>query len=199
MALDPLRDPEASTRGSEKPRTLPEGTRIAAAVSSYHADLCGAMLESARKELFGRGLGDDALLVVPVPGAFELPIVAQRLAVREDIDAVLAFGLVLKGETPHDVYISQATCEGLMKVGLETGTPVLLGVLTCNTLEQARSRALPPESGGVEDKGREVAIAAAEVIHALDTAASAGRPSASLGFGSVTQGSTTPKRGESPR
>lgn len=199
MALDPLRDPDASTGGSEPPRTLPEGTRVAAAVSSYHAELCGAMLESARRELRQRGLQEENLIVVDVPGAFELPIVAQRLAMREDIDAVLAFGLILKGQTPHDVYISHATCEGLMKAGLDTGTPVLLGVLTCNTLEQARSRALSPEAGGVEDKGREVAIAAAEVIHALEEAAGAGRPTASLGFGAAGDPVATDSRTGSQR
>lgn len=177
MALDPRR-----TNDADLP-PLPDGTRIGCVVSRFHADLTGAMAASARAELEGAGLADGDWIEVDAPGAFELPLVARRLAVREDVAAVLAFGLVLKGETTHDVYIAQATAQGLMSVALQTDKPVLFGVLTCNTLEQARARALPPEAGGTHDKGREVARAARGALAAMEAAAEAGREAAPFGFG----------------
>lgn len=122
------------------------------------------MLASARGELEGAGLEHD-IEVVWVPGSFELPLVAQRLARRTDIDAVLCIGVILKGETRHDEFIARGVVDGLVRVSLETDTPCLLGVLTCETLAQAQARAL-----GVErdlDKGREIGRAAIEVLAAL--------------------------------
>lgn len=153
---------------------LPAGARIACVHSTYHADLIERMLDSARSVLSEAGLGDADRLEVSVPGAFELPIVAQRLAQRTDVYAVLCFGLVLRGETDHDRYISSSVASALQTIGLETKTPVLFGLLTPNTLEQARARALPEDEGG-QDKGREVARAAVEVLVALERAERVGR------------------------
>ena len=146
-----------------------EGTRsarVACVASTYHADLVGGMVHSAWETLEAAGLAPDDFIQVSVPGAYELPIVAQRLARRDDVDAVLAFGLVLKGETDHDVHIAGAVSRALLDVGLSTGTPVLFGVLTCATLDQARARARREADGGL-DKGREVARAAIAVLHSL--------------------------------
>ena len=90
----------------------------------------------------------------------------------DDVDAVICFGLVLKGETDHDRYIASAVSQGLMRVALEHQKPVLFGVLTCSTLAQAKARALPRSAGGF-DKGDEVARAAVETLNALAEAASA--------------------------
>jgi 6,7-dimethyl-8-ribityllumazine synthase len=150
------------------------GTRIATVVSAYHTDITGMMSASARETLLAAGVAEQDLLDVQVPGAFELPIVALRLARRDDVHAVLCFGLVLRGETPHDRYISAAVAEGLMKAGLETNTPILFGVLTCETLEQAQARARRAADGG-QDKGREVACAAVEVLRSLREASGAPR------------------------
>jgi len=160
MALDPS--------SSHRERVQRPGSRIAACVSRFHADLTGAMLESARHELAASGADVEQMPTVWVPGAFELPLVARRLARRDDVDAVLCFGLVLKGETTHDHWVAQGAVQGLVQVALECDKPVLLGILTCDTLDQARARALPPELGGREDKGREVARAAIETLVALD-------------------------------
>jgi len=167
MALD------TTTRASQ--RELPAGTRVAAVVSTYHSELTGAMLASARRELVAAGLAETDLLAVEVPGAFELPLVARRLARRDDVHAVLCFGLVLRGETSHDRYVADAAARGVLEASLATDKPILFGVLTCDTIEQARSRALPPERGGVQDKGREVARAAIEVLAALAAADEVGR------------------------
>jgi 6,7-dimethyl-8-ribityllumazine synthase len=157
----------ASARSSA--HRLPPGARIACAVSTYHEDVTGEMLSSALEALAELGVERESVLVVPCPGAFELPLVARRLAKRKDVVAVLCFGLVLKGETEHDRYISEACAHGLTQVALETDTPVLFGVLTCANLEQARTRARPESEGG-QDKGREVALAALESLAALQAA-----------------------------
>lgn len=153
-----------------RPRLQRPGAKIAFVVSTFHHELTGAMHASAVRELTASGLSEDDLPMVTVPGAFELPIVARRFARRPEIDAVICIGLVLKGETTHDVYVAQGATDGIRQVMLETDTPVLLGVLTCNTLEQARARALAPEDGGVQDKGRELAAGALEVLAAMDAA-----------------------------
>jgi 6,7-dimethyl-8-ribityllumazine synthase len=175
MATDPHAAPPA-------PVGLAPGARLGAVVSSYHAELTGAMLASAARELAAAGLGPDALVRIDAPGAFELPLIARRLALREDLDAVLCFGLVLKGETSHDRYIAAAVADALQQVALQADKPVLFGVLTCDTLEQARARALPADQGGTHDKGREVARAAVAALAALERAAGAGLERRPAGF-----------------
>lgn len=169
MALDPAQ------RVSDE--TLRSGSRIGAVVSQYHAELCGAMASSARAFLVERGLSEADWLEVAAPGAFEIPLLAQALARRDDVDAVLCFGLVLQGETKHDEFVAGAAADGVLRVSLETGKPVLFGVLTCPTVEHARARALPASQGGRLDKGREVAAAALRALRALDEIAAGGGPS----------------------
>jgi 6,7-dimethyl-8-ribityllumazine synthase len=159
-------DERTRTPSAEAPQTLPPGTRIAICSSTYHGALIDLMRASARRVLAAAGVAEADILEVAVPGAFELPIVARRCALRPDVHAVLCFGLVLRGETDHDRYISHAVAQGLVSVSLETDTPVLFGVLTPNDLQQAERRARPREQGGL-DKGREVATAAVEVLAAL--------------------------------
>ncbi|MFT7677965.1 MAG: 6,7-dimethyl-8-ribityllumazine synthase [Planctomycetota bacterium] len=155
---------------SDRIPQAPSGARFAFVVSEYHRDLCGAMLDSARGILSQAGVAEDDLEVAWVPGAFELPLVARRFARRRDIQAVMCFGLVLTGETSHDRYVSYGATEGLLRASFETDTPVLFGVLTCQTLEQARARALPVSAGGEQDKGATIARAALGVLHALEVA-----------------------------
>lgn len=133
------------------------------------------MLDSAKKELALSGVREENIRVVWVPGSFEIPLVARALARRRDVDAVLCLGLVLKGETEHEHWVAQGATQGLMAVSLETDKPLLFGVLTCATIEQARARALPKERGGREDKGREVARSAIEMLAALEAVQTAAR------------------------
>ena len=146
---------------------LAPGVRMAAVVSTYHGELCGAMLASAERTLEAAGLAPGSLEVHQAPGAFELPLLARRLAARGDVDAVLAFGLVLKGETRHDIVVGDGAAQGLLRASLDTDVPILLGVLTCDNLSQARARALSPEEGGELDKGREVALACIQTLSSL--------------------------------
>jgi 6,7-dimethyl-8-ribityllumazine synthase len=160
MALDP------KSRDRTQP-TRPD-SQIGIVVSRFHEELTGAMKDSAIRELVACGVEEDAIHILWVPGAFELPIVAMKMADDLEVDAILCFGLVLKGETEHDHWVAHGAVDGIMRASLETGVPMHLGVLTCATLEQARARALPPERGGREDKGREVARAAIETLIAMD-------------------------------
>lgn len=157
--------------------SAPAGVRVAVAVSTYHHDVTGAMVASATATLREAGVDAAHVTEVRVPGAFELPLAAQRLAERGNVDAVLCFGLVLKGETEHDRHIAAAVAQGLMQVGLELDTPVCFGVLTCGTLEQAQRRARTLAEGGL-DKGREVALAAVETLRALHELAGTAVPHA---------------------
>ena len=160
MALDPAAE--------IRERVHRDGGCIAFAVSTFHRDLTWAMLESARAELRLAGLDDHDMPVAWVPGAVELPLVARRLAEDTDVEAVICIGLGLKGETSHDVHVAGGAMRGISQVSLETDKPILFGVLTCNTLEQARARALPVADGGEQDKGRELARAALMTLATLD-------------------------------
>ncbi len=139
-------------------------------MSRFHSDLTEPMLASARRELAASGVSVADMRTIWVPGSFEVPVVARALALRDDVDAVLCLGVILRGETDHDIYVAEGAVQGLMQAMLDTDKPLLLGILTCETLEQARDRALPPELGGKEDKGREVARSAIELLAALDEA-----------------------------
>lgn len=173
------RTPSPSPDRSAAERKLPTGAQLGAVLSTYHRELTSAMLESARAELTRAGLAPDALVVIEAPGAFEIPIVARALGVRDDVQAVLCFGLVLKGETTHDHHIATAVTAALQRVSLDIDKPMLFGVLTCDTLEQARVRALPDG----HDKGREVARAAVDVLAALAQARQPAQARPRAGFG----------------
>lgn len=147
-------------------QTLERGVRIGAVVSSYHGELTAMMLESARAELLAAGLAAQDLLVAEAPGTFEIPLLARALALREGVAAVMCFGLVLKGETSHDFHLASAISHALQEAAFATDKPMLFGVLTCDTLEQARARVLPAARGGELDKGREVARAAVAALAA---------------------------------
>jgi len=137
------------------------GLRIAVIASAYHADVTGALRDGAVSALQGRG--GTIAIEDSAPGAFELPMVAQAVAARGDVDAVVALGCVLTGETSHDRYISDAVAHGLMQVALRHGVPVTFGVLTCVTIEQARARA----GGARGNKGSEAMDAAIDAALAV--------------------------------
>jgi len=137
--------------------------RVAIVSSAYHADVTGALREGAVAAFEARGGDASSLVHEAAPGAFELPVVAGALASRGDIDAVVALGCVLTGETSHDRYISDAVAHGLMRVALDARIPVAFGVLTCVTIEQARAR-----SGGAKgNKGGEAMDAAIDAALAV--------------------------------
>src|SRR6185369_1896044 len=98
----------------ERPRLQRKGARIAAVVSSFHTELTEPMLASAKRELAASGVREADVCTIWVPGSFELPLVARALAERKDIDAVLCIGVILRGETDHDIYVAEGAVQGLM-------------------------------------------------------------------------------------
>jgi len=140
------------------------GLRVAVVHASWHAEVVRGLREGALRGLADCGVTDPVLL--PVPGTFELPVAAARLA-RAGYDAVVALGVVVRGGTPHFDYVCQAATVGLTEVAVSTGVPVGFGVLTCDTDEQAYERSGLP--GAKEDKGYEAATAAVATAVALRT------------------------------
>ena len=139
------------------------GLRVAVVAASWHEVVMDGLLDGAR-----RGLRDAALqdaFTVRVPGTFELPVAAARLAADPQIDAIVALGVVIRGGTPHFDYVCQAATTGLTEVSLRTGIPIGFGVLTCDNEQQALDRAGLP--GSTEDRGHEAAMAAVATVLAL--------------------------------
>lgn len=134
------------------------GLRVAVVAASWHTTIMDGLLRGARRALADARTGQ--VLEVRVPGSFELPVAASRLA--GDVDAVVALGVVIRGGTPHFEYVCDALTAGLLRVSLDAGVPVGNGVLTTNTEAEALDRAGLP--GSAEDKGEQAASAA------LDTA-----------------------------
>lgn len=148
--------------------------RIGLAVSRYHDSITAAMRDAAIRRFKEAGGDGDDLQIVSAPGAFDLTAVCGALADRGDLDAVVALGCVIAGETRHDRYIAAAVAHGLTMVTVRSGVPVAFGVLTCDTMDQARARA----GGDRGNKGAEAMAAAIETARALQ--AVAGRERSSL-------------------
>ena len=134
--------------------------RVAIVVSRYNETVTSRLLAGALETLRARGLPDDRIEVAWAPGAFELPMVADKLAGSQRYQAVICLGAVIRGETTHDQHINRAVSLGLAEIARHWGLPVLFGVLTCETLEQAIHRS----GGNVGNKGSECAEAALEMI-----------------------------------
>jgi 6,7-dimethyl-8-ribityllumazine synthase len=139
------------------------GCRFAIVVSRFNPEITDGLLAGAREALAAAEVRDEDLTLVRVPGAFELPVAAQRLAESGRFDAVICLGCLIKGDTMHFEYIADAATRGIAEIGLATGVPVTFGVLTTLTDEQAQIRARP----GADNKGREAAAAAVEMATLL--------------------------------
>lgn len=136
------------------------GARWAIVNSRWNSFITERLLEGAVDALKRHGAPDDAVTVARVPGAFELPLVVQRLAASGDYDAVIALGCVIRGATPHFDFVAGEVSKGLSRVALDSGVPVSFGVLTTDTIEQAVERA-GTKAG---NKGWEAATAAIEMV-----------------------------------
>jgi len=137
---------------------------LAIVVARYNESITRNLLSGALAALNEHGVGDEKIDVAWVPGAFEIPLVAERMARSGRYAAVICLGAVIRGETTHDQHINRAVSAGLAEAGLASGVPVLFGVLTCDTLEQAIHRS----GGNVGNKGRECALAALEMVNLLE-------------------------------
>jgi 6,7-dimethyl-8-ribityllumazine synthase len=133
--------------------------RFGIVVARFNEDVTRGLLAGARDVLAEAGVPDERIAVVHVPGAFEIPVTARRLAASGQFDAVICLGCLIKGDTMHFEYIASAASHGIMDAAADTGIPITFGVLTTLTEEQARARA----ADGPENKGREAALAAVEM------------------------------------
>ncbi len=145
------------------------GLRFALAVSRFNQAITDRLLSAARETLLSAGARPEDLEIYPVPGAFELPLAAQRLAQTKRFHAVICLGAVIRGETPHFDFIAVQASQGIGQAALNTGVPIIFGVLTTDTLAQAAERAAPLRGGRGRrtNRGREAAFAAVEMARLM--------------------------------
>jgi 6,7-dimethyl-8-ribityllumazine synthase len=134
-------------------------SRFAIVVSRFNEEITEGLLRGAREVFSEASVRDEDLTIVRVPGAFEIPIAAQRLAESGDYDAIVCLGCLIKGDTMHFEYIAEAASHGIVQAAAATGIPMAFGVLTTMTEEQAAERS----GTGAGNKGREAAAAAMEM------------------------------------
>jgi len=145
-------------------KLLGEGLRFGLVVSRFNEFITKKLLEGAQDALLRHGVSEDDIDIAWVPGSFEIPLVAKKLAQTKRYDAVICLGAVVRGATPHFEYIAAEVTKGIAKVGLETGLPVGYGVITADTLEQAIERA-GTKAG---NKGFDAAVNAIEMANLLN-------------------------------
>ncbi|KAF1697853.1 6,7-dimethyl-8-ribityllumazine synthase [Pseudoxanthomonas jiangsuensis] len=143
---------------------LPAGARFAILASRWNARITDALVAGARRCLADNGVPEDAVDVVRLPGAWELPMAAQKLAAAGNHQALVVLGCVVRGDTRHYEHVADLCAEGLMRVALDTGVPVLNGVLAVERFEDAEARA----GGSHGNKGEEAALAALEMVNLLE-------------------------------
>lgn len=142
-------------------RLSAEGFRFAIVVSRWNDFLTSKLVDGALEALEGLGATEDSVEVYRVPGSFELPLTSRKAAESGKFDAVIALGVVIRGETPHFDYVAGEAASGIARASFDTGVPIAFGVITANTLEQAINRT-GVKSG---NKGYEAALAAVEVVN----------------------------------
>ncbi|HWW87483.1 MAG TPA: 6,7-dimethyl-8-ribityllumazine synthase [Vicinamibacterales bacterium] len=148
------------------------GFRFAVIVSKYHDFVTGRLEAAALAALSSAGAAPEDVTVVRVPGAFEIPLAAQRAGESGRFEAVICLGCLIRGETPHFDYISSAVSLGLMNAAAATGLPMAFGVLTTNSVEEALARA----GEGSQNKGHEAAVAAIEMAEVVGSLARLSTP-----------------------
>jgi 6,7-dimethyl-8-ribityllumazine synthase len=145
-----------------------EGLKFGLVVSRFNEFITSKLLSGARDALTRHGVADDGIEVAWVPGSFEIPLVAQRMADSKRYDAIITLGAVIRGGTPHFEFIAAEVTKGVAHVGLESDVPVILGVITADTLEQAIERS----GSKMGNKGFEAATQAIEMANLLRNIAS---------------------------
>ena len=145
-----------------------EGLRVAIVVATFNEFITSRLLDGARAALSRHGVRDDDVTVVSVPGSFELPLTAKKLAESGRHDAVVCLGAVIRGETDHYEHVAGEAAKGIANAGFNSGVPVIFGVLTTDTLEQAINRAGGKQGNNGYGAGL-AAIEMANLMRALDT------------------------------
>ena len=141
----------------------PPPGRFALVAARFNSAVVENLVGGALDALKRHGVADDAVDMVRVPGSFEIPLVAQRLAASKKYAAVICLGAVIRGDTDHYDYVAGQVTTGVARAALDTGVPVIFGVLTCDTLEQAMNRA----GAKAGNKGFDAALTAIEMVNLL--------------------------------
>ncbi|MDT3844179.1 MAG: 6,7-dimethyl-8-ribityllumazine synthase [Bacillota bacterium] len=141
----------------------PEGMRVAIAASRFNEVITGKLLDGAVDGLIRHGSAEDHITAVWVPGAFELPVIAMKLAQSGRFDAVICVGAVIRGQTSHYDYVCNEASKGIAQVALNTGIPTLFGVVTAENIEQAIARA----GCKAGNKGFDCALSAIEMVNLI--------------------------------
>jgi 6,7-dimethyl-8-ribityllumazine synthase len=149
-------------RGEGAPDLDGSGLRVGICCGRFNRHITDRLLDGARAGLAEHGVAEADTTVLWAPGAYELPLVAQHLVTRGKADAVIALGAVIRGETGHYDFVAGECAAGLQRVQLDTGRPIVFGVLTTDNEEQALAR-----SGDDDNKGREAAETAIEMVNLL--------------------------------
>lgn len=152
-----------------------EGLKIHIVVSDWNQEITSALLQGAKKTLIDCGVAKDDLVILQVPGTFELPVAARTLLKSKGSEAVICLGCVIKGDTDHDKYINQSVAITLNQLAITSGKPIIFGVLTVNSMEQALERA----GGRHGNKGIE---AAATAIKMVQLQKNISKPESTIGF-----------------
>ena len=155
-----MRPARSSPAPGPRAEPLPPGLGVAVVVSRYNEEVTGRLLDGAVEALVAAGVPRERIEVAWVPGAFELPMACQWLALSGRCDALVMLGAVVRGGTDHYEYVCSGVTEGAMRVGLDCGLPLGFGVLTCAVMEQALARA----GGEAGNKGADAAIAALAMV-----------------------------------
>ena len=160
------------TNGSKGKPAAPDcsGKRFAIVTARFYGELADWLADGAKRALRDCGVGDNDIVTFEVPGCFELPLACRNVIDTERFDAVVALGVVIRGDTPHFDYVAGECARGIMDVQLTTGIPIGFGVLTTENVAQAEERADPKRG----DKGYEAAIAAASLVTLNGNSARAG-------------------------
>ena len=140
-----------------------QGLRIGIVAARFNQAITSRLLQGAQKALDEHGVRARDVTIVRVPGSFELPVAAKRLAKRHTLDAIVCLGAIIHHETNHDQYLAQAVSQGLAALACELGTPVVFGVLTTETEQQAAERA----GGSLGNRGHDAALTAIEMATLL--------------------------------
>jgi 6,7-dimethyl-8-ribityllumazine synthase len=143
---------------------IAKGKKFCIVASRFNDFITKELISGCQDTLVRHGVQNEDLTVAWVPGAFEIPTVAQKLAKSKSYDAIICLGTVIRGSTPHFEYIAAEVAKGIARVSLDSGMPVIFGIITADTIEQAIERA------GTKDgnKGRDAAISAIEMANLLD-------------------------------
>ncbi|MEA3548212.1 MAG: 6,7-dimethyl-8-ribityllumazine synthase [Thermodesulfobacteriota bacterium] len=141
-----------------------EGKKIGIVLARFNSFIAERLLEGAMDTLIRSGVSDEDIEVARVPGAYEIPLVSLKMAKSGNYDAIISLGIVIRGATPHFDFVANEAAKGIAQASMDTGVPILFGVLTTDTIEQAIERA----GSKAGNKGSDCAIAAIEMVNLLD-------------------------------